>query len=150
MSAAKKKHAKAKDTLPFLVEIGTEELPPKSLKKLAHAFLDNFETLALAENLLPPGTRNEVYFSPRRLAIHAQALRGKQPDRSEERHGPGVAAAFDAEGRPTKAAEGFAASCGVAVKDLERRKTEKGERLACVIHIQGGTAAEILPDLVRE
>jgi glycyl-tRNA synthetase beta chain len=150
MSAAKMRPAKAPSTLPFLVEIGTEELPPKSLKKLAHAFLDNFETLALAENLLPPGTRNQVYFSPRRLAIHAPALRAKQPDRSEERLGPAVAAAFDAEGRPTKAAEGFAASCGVGVKDLERRKTEKGERLACSVHIQGGTAAEILPDLVRE
>jgi len=154
MSAAEKKKKPArpagKDVLPFLVEIGTEELPPKSLKKLAHAFLDNFETLALAENLLPAGTHNEVYFSPRRLAVYAPALRLKQPDRSEERLGPAVSAAFDAEGRPTKAAEGFANSCGVPVEKLTRRQTEKGERLACAIEIKGEAAVEILPDLIRE
>lgn len=152
MSTAQKKKpaGKPKDALPFLVEIGTEELPPKSLKRLAHAFLENFETLALAENLLPPGVHNEVYFSPRRLAIYAPALRLKQPDRSEERLGPAVAAAFDAEGRPTKAAEGFANSCGVPVAKLERRRTEKGERLACTLFIPGDAAADILPDLVRE
>ncbi|HEV2322151.1 MAG TPA: glycine--tRNA ligase subunit beta, partial [Gammaproteobacteria bacterium] len=157
MSAPKKKkrptkaqaHAKAL-TQPFLVEIGTEELPPKSLKKLAHAFLDNFETLALAESLLPAGTRNEVYFSPRRLALYAPALRMKQPDRNEERLGPSVAAAFDAEGRPTKAAEGFANSCGVPVAKLERRQTDKGERLAYTIHVQGEPAAEVLPDILEE
>ena len=148
--SAKKQSARPKDTLPFLVEIGTEELPPKSLRKLAHAFLENFETLALTENLLPPGTRNEVYFSPRRLAVFAPALRVKQPDRNEERLGPAVSAAFDAEGRPTKAAEGFANSCGVPVAKLERRQTEKGERLACVLNIKGEAAADILPDLLRE
>ncbi|HLW73475.1 MAG TPA: glycine--tRNA ligase subunit beta, partial [Gammaproteobacteria bacterium] len=148
--SAKKKSAKVKNTLPFLVEIGTEELPPKSLKKLAHAFLENFETLALSENLLPPGTRNELYFSPRRLAVYAPALRAKQPDRSEERLGPAVSAAFDAQGKPTKAAEGFANSCGVPVEKLERRQTEKGERLACVLSIKGEPAADILPDLLRE
>ena len=152
MSGARKKKVigTPKDVLPFLVEIGTEELPPKNLKRLAHAFLENFETLALAENLLPPGVHNEVYFSPRRLAIHAPALRLKQPDRSEERLGPAVIAAFDAEGKPTKAAEGFANSCGVPVEKLERRKTDKGERLACAIHVKGEAAADILPDLLRE
>ncbi|MGE5625494.1 MAG: glycine--tRNA ligase subunit beta [Bacillota bacterium] len=152
MSASnkKKKPAKPKETLPFLVEIGTEELPPKSLKKLAHAFLENFETLALSENLLPAGTHNEVYFSPRRLAVYAPALRLKQPDRSEERLGPAISAAFDAQSKPTKAAEGFANSCGVPVEKLERRKTDKGERLACTIFIPGDAATDILPDLVRE
>jgi len=79
MSAAKKRtrvtaKPKAPATLPFLFELGPEELPPKSLKKLAHALLDNFETLALSENLLPPGHRNEVYFSPRRLAKHSSVI----------------------------------------------------------------------------
>ncbi len=155
MSAAKKKtqpapKAKATATLPLLFELGTEELPPKSLKKLAHALLDNFETLALAENLLPPGHRNEVYFSPRRLALYVPALRAKQPDREEERLGPAVAAAFDAEGKPTKAAEGFAKSCGVGFDKLERRQTDKGERLAFTLKIQGETAAEVLPDILTE
>ena len=155
MSTAKKKSkpaAKATSpaTQPLLFELGTEELPPKSLKKLAHALLDNFETLALAENLLPPGHRNEVYFSPRRLALYVPALRIKQPDREEERLGPAVAAAFDAEGKPTKAAEGFAKSCGVGFDKLERRQTEKGERLAFTLKIQGETAAEVLPDILQE
>ena len=140
----------APDTLPFLVEIGTEELPPKSLSRLAHAFLENFETLALSENLLPPGAKNEVYFSPRRLAIYAPAVRGRQPDRREERLGPAVTAAFDAGGKPTKAAVGFAASCGVNVEKLQRRQTDKGERLAYTIHVTGDSAAEVLPDILRE
>ena len=153
MSAPKKKKSPTKAqalTQPFLVEIGTEELPPKSLKKLAHAFLESFETLALAESLLPPGTRSEVYFSPRRLALYTPALRLKQPDRNEERLGPAVAAAFDAEGKPTKAAEGFANSCGVPVAKLERRQTDKGERLAYTIHVSGEPAAEVLPDILQE
>jgi glycyl-tRNA synthetase beta chain len=91
-----------------------------------------------------------VYFSPRPLAVYAPALRAKQPDRNEERLGPAVAAAFDPQGKPTKAAEGFANSCGVPVEKLERRKTEKGERLACVLNIKGEAAADILPDLLRE
>lgn len=155
MSAARKKRTHRRTpaqpiTQPFLVEIGTEELPPKSLKKLAHALLDNFETLALAESLLPPGARNEVYFSPRRLALYAPALRLRQPDRNEERLGPAVAAAFDAQGRPTKAAEGFAHSCGVPVARLERRQTDKGERLAYTIHIPGEPASEVLPDILKD
>ena len=137
-------------TQPFLVEIGTEELPPKSLKKLALALLANFETLALAESLLPAGTRNEVYFSPRRLALYIPALRLKQPDRDEERLGPAVSAAYDAESKPTKAAEGFARSCGVGVEQLEKRQTDKGERLAYTIHIPGEPATEVLPDILTE
>ena len=155
MSAAKKKNTKAKApakalTQPFLVEIGTEELPPKSLKRLALAFLANFETLALAESLLPAGTRNEVYFSPRRLALYIPALRLKQPDRHEERLGPAVAAAFGQDGAPTKAAEGFARSCGVDVSQLERRQTDKGERLAYTIHIPGEPATAVLPDILTD
>ena len=153
MSAAKKKNSKAPAkalTQPFLVEIGTEELPPKSLKKLALALLANFETLALTESLLPPGGRNEVYFSPRRLALYVPALRLKQPDRDEERLGPAVAAAFGPDGAPTKAAEGFARSCGVDVHQLERRQTDKGERLAYTIHIPGEPATAVLPDILAE
>ncbi len=157
MSAAKKKKTKAPVkaqakalSQPFLVEIGTEELPPKSLKKLALAFLANFETLALAESLLPPGARNEVYFSPRRLALYIPALRLKQPDRDEERLGPAVAAAFGPDGAPTKAAEGFARSCGVEVAQLERRQTDKGERLAYTIHIPGEPATAVLPDILAD
>src|SRR5579859_1577226 len=107
MSAARKKKAaspakaKAPATLPFLVEIGTEELPPKSLRKLALAFLEHFEAQLVAKGLLPAGSHNEVFFSPRRLAILAPALYPRQPDRSEEKLGPAVAAAYDDAGMPT-------------------------------------------------
>src|ERR1051325_4132950 len=106
MSAAKKKTKpgsaapKSPATLPFLVEIGTEELPPKSLRKLALAFLEHFEAQAVAKGLLPAATRNDVFFSPRRLALSVPALYPRQPDRSEEKLGPAVAAAYDAAGNP--------------------------------------------------
>ncbi len=156
MSAAKKKTksapkaAKTATTLPFLVEIGTEELPPKSLRKLALAFLEHFEAQALAKGLLPAGTHDEALFSPRRLAIYAPALYPRQPDRSEEKLGPAIAAAYDAAGMPTKAAEGFAKSCNTTVDKLSRKQTDKGERLAFTLEIKGETAAALLPGMVQE
>lgn len=157
MSAAKKKtkssaapKARMPATLPFLVEIGTEELPPKSLRKLALAFLEHFEAQLVAKGLLPAGSHNEVLFSPRRLAIHAPALYPRQPDRSEEKLGPAIAAAFDAAGNPTKAAEGFAKSCNTTVDKLSRRQTEKGERLAFTLEIKGEDTAALLPGMVQE
>jgi glycyl-tRNA synthetase beta chain len=153
MSAAKKKPAptaKTPATLPFLVEIGTEELPPKSLRKLALAFLEHFEAQAATKGLLPAGSHNEVFFSPRRLALYAPALYPCQPDRSEEKLGPAVAAAYDAVGAPTKAAEGFAKSCGTTVDKLARKQTDKGERLSFTLEIKGEPAATLLPGMVQE
>ena len=153
MSAAKKKSKsapKAPATLPFLVEIGTEELPPKSLRKLALAFLEHFESQAMAKGLLPAGSHNEVFFSPRRLAIHAPALYPRQPDRSEEKLGPAIAAAYDAAGLPTKAAEGFAKSCNTTVDQLSRKQTDKGERLAFTLEIKGENTVALLPGMVQE
>ena len=155
MSAAKKNtkatpKAKTPATLPLLVEIGTEELPPKSLRKLALAFLEHFEAQAVAKGLLPAGSHNEVYFSPRRLAILAPALYPRQPDRSEEKLGPAIAAAYDASGNPTKAAEGFAKSCNTTVDRLSRKQTDKGERLAFTLEIKGENAATLLPGMVQE
>jgi glycyl-tRNA synthetase beta chain len=155
MSAAKKKSVKAKAakttaTLPFLVEIGTEELPPKSLRKLTLAFLEHFEAQALAKGLLSAGSKDEVFFSPRRLAIYAPALYPRQPDRSEEKLGPAVAAAYDAAGNPTKAAEGFAKSCNTTVDKLARKQTDKGERLAFTLEIKGENAAALLPGMVQQ
>lgn len=140
------------ETQTFLVEIGTEELPPKSLRALADAFLERFNALAVLQALQDErnATRNEFFCSPRRLAIHAPALRLCQPDRQEERLGPALNTAFDSENRPTKAAEGFAKSCGVTVGQLERRQTEKGQRLAYTLGIKGKTAAELLPQIVTE
>ena len=142
--------AKSAATLPFLVEIGTEELPPKSLRKLALAFLEHFEAQAVAKGLLPANTHNEVFFSPRRLAILAPALYPRQPDRSEEKLGPAVAAAYDAAGNPTKAAEGFAKSCNTTVDKLARKQTDKGARLAFTLEIKGEDTAALLPGMVQE
>ena len=142
--------ARSPATLPFLVEIGTEELPPKSLRKLALAFLEHFEAQAMAKGLLPAGTHNEVFFSPRRLAILAPALYPRQPDRSEEKLGPAIAAAYDTAGKPTKAAEGFAKSCNTTLEQLSRKQTDKGERLAFTLEIKGEDTVQLLPGMVQE
>ena len=138
-------------TKPFLVEIGTEELPPKSLKGLAENFHRNV-ILQLVDNLLWPAhpSDGKTFFSPRRLAVYLPRILLKQEDRVEERLGPAVNAAYDEQGQPTKAAEGFAKSCGVTVNQLERRQTEKGERLAYTLRLKGKTAAELLPQIVSE
>lgn len=140
------------DAQAFLVEIGTEELPPKSLRTLALAFLNQLSGLLVAQALQDAGSaaKNEVFFSPRRLTVYAPTVRRQQPDRTEHRLGPAVAAAFDRDGKATKAAEGFAKSCGVAVNQLQHLQTEKGERLACTVNLKGQAASELLPQLVNE
>jgi len=140
------------DTKPFLVEIGTEELPPKALPQLADAFLQNFHTQLIDHSLVYPAypfEKSEWYCSPRRLALYLPAMLLKQPDRSEDRLGPAVSAAFDTKGNTTKAAEGFAKSCGVTVSQLEHRATDKGERLAITRNVKGKSAAQLLPQLVN-
>lgn len=139
------------DTESFLVEIGTEELPPKNLKHLAESFHRNFLE-QLVSNLIYPThpPEGKTFFSPRRLAIYQPKILLKQKDRAEERLGPAMSAAFDERGRPTKAAEGFAKSCGVTVSQLERRQTEKGGRLAYTFILKGKTAAELLPQIVSK
>ena len=143
---------KATDTQPFLVEIGTEELPPKNLRQLALAFLEQFNALTVSHALQSKAQAagNEFFCSPRRLAIHASSVQLRQPDRREARLGPAVATAFDKDGNPTLAAEGFARSCGVTVGQLERRTTDKGERLAYTLKTTGKTAVELLPQIVAE
>ncbi|MDD3450426.1 MAG: glycine--tRNA ligase subunit beta, partial [Gammaproteobacteria bacterium] len=112
------------DTRDLLIEIGTEELPPKALRRLSQAFAAGI-TAGLAKADLAHG---EVltYASPRRLAVHIRSLQSAQADRVLERRGPALRAAFDDDGRPTRAAQGFAGSCGVAVEALEKLETEQG------------------------
>lgn len=132
----------------FLVEIGTEELPPKALKTLGEAFYNGIQS-GFADKRIT-ATSGEYYFSPRRLAVLIRGIPVTQDDIVEERLGPAVQAAFDKNGKPTKAAEGFAASVGTAVEKLERKATDKGERLAFTVTIPGKTTAELLPDIVRD
>ena len=97
----------------FLVEIGTEELPPKALRSLAESFAANF-TAELDNAGLAHGNV-EWFAAPRRLALKVANLAAAQPDREVEKRGPAVSAAFDAEGKPSKAAEGWARGCGITV-----------------------------------
>ncbi|ELM3657998.1 glycine--tRNA ligase subunit beta [Edwardsiella piscicida] len=130
----------------FLVEIGTEELPPKALRSLAQAFADNFRT-ELDNAGLAHGDI-EWFAAPRRLALKVAALNAAQPDREIEKRGPAIAQAFDADGKPTKAAEGWARGCGISVDQADRLSTDKGEWLLYRALQKGQRAQDLLPTLV--
>ncbi len=111
-------------TRDLLFELGTEELPPRTLQILSTAL-----TAGLTKGMDDAGIPHRKahgYATPRRLAVRIDACAEVAPDRRVERRGPPVASAFDAAGAPTQAATAFAKSCGVAVADLERLTTEKG------------------------
>jgi len=131
----------------LLVEIGTEELPPKALRSLMEAFGEGLEA-AIDEVRLARGDLR-VYASPRRLAVIVDSLAREQDDRKVEHKGPPLKIAFDADGNPTPAAAAFARKCGVDVADLERSKTDKGEWLSFASVEKGKSAAELLPGLVE-
>ncbi|PIJ50699.1 glycine--tRNA ligase subunit beta [Erwinia sp. OLTSP20] len=130
----------------FLVEIGTEELPPKALRNLAESFASNFTAELDAAGL----QHGEVswFASPRRLALKVAALSAAQADREVEKRGPAIAAAFDASGAPTKAAEGWASGCGIRVDQAERLNSDKGEWLVWRAKINGEPAQKLLPEMV--
>ena len=132
----------------FLVEIGTEELPPKALKDLMNAFAANlragFDENRLGYDSITP------YASPRRLAVVAGELSMTQEDRDIEMRGPPVKIAFDDDGEPTAAAHAFAKKCGVGIGKIGRGATEKGEYLVHRSVEKGRAAADILPGLVEK
>ncbi|WP_439259570.1 glycine--tRNA ligase subunit beta [Lonepinella sp. BR2930] len=130
----------------FLVEIGTEELPPKALRTLAEAFAENF-TAELNQAGLT-FSNLQWFAAPRRLALKVADLATEQPSKQIEKRGPAVAAAFDANGNPTKAAEGWARGCGITVDQAERVATDKGEWLVHRAVLQGQATKNLLPDLV--
>jgi len=130
----------------FLVEIGTEELPPKALRSLAESFAANF-TAELDNAGLAHGAV-EWFAAPRRLALKVANLAASQPDREVEKRGPAIAQAFDAEGKPSKAAEGWARGCGITVDQAERLTTDKGEWLLYRAHVKGESAQTLLPNMV--
>lgn len=131
----------------FLVEVGTEELPPKALRLLEQAFAGNL-TSGLAKAGLKHGELKS-FATPRRLAVIVRGLAAHQPDQKVERRGPPANTAFDAEGLPTRAAQAFAASCKVAVEELQRRDEGKGTFLYYVGIKQGAPAVDLLPGLVQ-
>jgi glycyl-tRNA synthetase beta chain len=134
------------ETRDLLVEIGTEELPPTALLPLSTAFADalsaQFGEHALAHHAVEP------FATPRRLALIVRRLASRQPDREHVRRGPAVKAAFDASGAPTKAALGFAQSCGIDVDALGREDNDKGSWLVHRSIQPGQSTAALLPDLV--
>ena len=130
----------------FLVEIGTEELPPKALKTLATSFADNVEVELNQAGL--SFDKIEWFASPRRLAVKVLNLATQQPSKEIEKRGPAVSAAFDAEGNPTKAAEGWARGCGITVEQAERIATDKGEWLVHRAKIEGQPTKNLLNDIV--
>lgn len=129
-----------------LIEIGTEELPPRALLPLAQNFA-SLVTQALTDHKLAPGSV-EVFATPRRLAMLLRDTPVQQAQQLIEKRGPALDAAFDADGNPSRAALGFAASCGVDVDKLERRKTEKGSWLYFCDTQAGRSLEELLPELV--
>lgn len=132
----------------FLAEIGTEELPPKALKKLATAFAENVE-----QELNQAGLafdKVEWFAAPRRLAVKVLGLAEAQPSKEVEKRGPAVSAAFDAEGKPTKAAEGWAKGCGITVEQAERIVTDKGEWLVHRAVIEGQPTKNLLVDIIAK
>ena len=130
----------------FLVEIGTEELPPKALKTLATSFADNVEAELNQAGLT--FDKIEWFAAPRRLAVKVLNLATQQPSKEIEKRGPAVSAAFDAEGKPTKAAEGWARGCGITVEQAERIATDKGEWLVHRAKIEGQPTKNLLNNIV--
>ena len=132
----------------MLFELGTEELPPLALKRLSEALAKEFVKGLDAAGL----THGEIdaYCTPRRLAVLVRDCAAAQPDRIIERRGPALNAAFDGSGAPTKAAEGFARSCGTTVDQLQHLETEKGTWLAYQVHQPGRPTAALLPGIAGD
>lgn len=136
------------ETADLLLEIGTEELPPKSLRSMRDALGTALDRL-LDEAHLEHGDCH-TYATPRRLAVMIRNVPLRQADRETTRRGPAVTAAFDDDGKPTKPAEGFARSCGVRVDALERMETDKGAWLVFHSTEAGKATAELLPGMVEQ
>ncbi len=131
----------------FLVELGTEELPPKALRELELAFLSGVQK-GLTDAGLSHG-EIQSFATPRRLAVLVKRLATRQPDQDVKRRGPPVGASFDANGQPTRAASAFAESCGVSIDALQRLDEGKGQFLFFIGKKAGTLTAELLPKIVQ-
>ncbi|HDZ9229205.1 TPA: glycine--tRNA ligase subunit beta [Vibrio cholerae] len=132
----------------FLIELGTEELPPKQLRTLAEAFAANFAAELATADIAHEGVT--WFATPRRLALKVANLAESQPDRVVEKRGPAVNVAFDADGKPTKAAEGWARGNGITVEEAERLVTDKGEWLLFKEQVQGQQTASVVVDMAAK
>jgi len=132
----------------FLVEVGTEELPPKALKTLSESFGEGLRS-ALADAGIEYG-EIETFATPRRLAVRVNKLADAQPDTPFEKKGPAVKAAFDDQGNPTRALEGFARNLGIQPDELDTMETDKGAWLVYRGVEKGRPTAELLPGMVEQ
>ena len=133
----------------LLIEVGTEELPPKNLKTLMTALRENFEQALGKANLEFAEVKG--YASPRRLALYVAELSSEQPTQAVERRGPALAAAVDDNGELTKAAQGFMRSCGVdSIDQLDQMETEKGTWLVFRQDKPGESIQKLIDNLLAE
>ncbi|MCL1039804.1 glycine--tRNA ligase subunit beta [Shewanella submarina] len=131
----------------LLIELGTEELPPKALRTLAESFLANFtEELNKADLAFE---NSQWFAAPRRLALKIDGLALAQEDKIVEKRGPAVSSAFDAEGNPTKAAQGWARGNGISVDQAERLATDKGEWLVYRAKVEGAETKTLVPAMAQ-
>ena len=131
----------------ILFELGCEELPPKSLKPLRNA-LQASVTEQLNEAEIGFDSI-KAFAAPRRLAIRIEGISDKQPDRSEQKRGPAIKAAFDSDGNPTRAAMGFAKGLGIDASELITINTDKGDYVGYEQTIQGQATTELLPTIFQ-
>ncbi|OUR71785.1 glycine--tRNA ligase subunit beta [Methylophaga sp. 41_12_T18] len=136
------------DVKDLLLELGTEELPPKALKKLMKAFEAGIaQGLKKAELSF---SAIKAYAAPRRLAVVVSDVQVRQQDRMVERRGPAIKSAFDDDGNPTRALQGFAKSCGVSVDDLEKMETAKGAWLVYKQQQTGAETVDLIADILQK
>ncbi len=131
----------------ILFELGCEELPPKSLKPLRDA-LQASVTEQLNEAEIGFDSI-KAFAAPRRLALQIEGISEKQPDRSEQKRGPAIKAAFDSDGNPTRAAMGFAKGLGIDASELITINTDKGDYVGYEQTIQGQATTELLPTIFQ-
>lgn len=133
----------------LLIEIGTEELPPKALLSLSRAF-EKEVLKGLRDSALSTDSAVTVFATPRRLALAISGVAIKQTDQNIDKQGPLVSAAYDADGKPTPAALGFAKSCGVEITELDTVQSDKGEKLAFSVQQIGQEATRLIPAIITD
>lgn len=139
-----------KKTADFLVEIGTEELPAQELQTLSIAFAQSIKNYLIENNITFNQDNIKTYATPRRLAVFIADLASHQLEQMITKRGPALTAAYNADGTPTKAALGFAESCGVNIDSLSMQETEKGKWLYFTQTIPGTATIQLLPNLVEK
>lgn len=132
----------------LLFELGGEELPPKSLKKLSQSLLDS--TISGLKDAGLNFSEAKAYATPRRLAVIVRNLDSQQTDKVVEKRGPALQAAYGPDGAPSKAALGFASSCGASFEQLEKLETDKGSWLIFKQAVKGQATVELIPDIIRK